>query len=241
MRVDYLLGLGRLEDRFVLLLDIDRVLSAAELLRVASVEAAAAERPARRSGARRRQLKKEKEIEMKLILRNACGRPRGPRPRRTLLRLRDDAGRAEGARPAGRSREGPRGEPGLVKAVVEQNEKGPIAGMDNEKWKAMRRSDDLVKGFTQGEAGKLLTQKVEGTDGLWVRAFLSGAKGEKVAFTEKTISYLHAGQPKFDVPVLDRQDVAGTGRAGHGDGDARRADRGARLAAESPSAFSSSA
>jgi len=37
VRVDYLLGIGRLTDRFVLLLDIDRVLSAAELLRVASV------------------------------------------------------------------------------------------------------------------------------------------------------------------------------------------------------------
>jgi hypothetical protein len=90
--------------------------------------------------------------------------------------------------------------PVLVKAVVEQNEKGPIAGMDNEKWKSLRRSDDLIKGFTQSEAGKLLAQKLDGSDGLWVRAFLSGAKGEKVAFTEKTISYLHAGQPKFDVP-----------------------------------------
>jgi purine-binding chemotaxis protein CheW len=38
VRVDYLLGLGRLQDRFVLLLDIDRVLSAAELLKVTSVE-----------------------------------------------------------------------------------------------------------------------------------------------------------------------------------------------------------
>jgi purine-binding chemotaxis protein CheW len=43
VRVDYLLGLGRLQDRFVLLLDIDRVLSAAELLKVASVESAAAD------------------------------------------------------------------------------------------------------------------------------------------------------------------------------------------------------
>lgn len=41
VRVDYLLGLGRLKDRFVLLLDIDRVLSAAELLRVTAVEPAA--------------------------------------------------------------------------------------------------------------------------------------------------------------------------------------------------------
>jgi purine-binding chemotaxis protein CheW len=42
VRVDYLLGLGRLKDRFVLLLDIDRVLSAAELLKVAGVEPVAA-------------------------------------------------------------------------------------------------------------------------------------------------------------------------------------------------------
>jgi len=90
--------------------------------------------------------------------------------------------------------------PALVKAVLEQNEKGPIEGMTNEKWKSVRRTDDLVKGFVKSDAGKLLGQKVEGSDGLWVRAFLSAAKGEKVAFTEKTISYLHAGQPKFDVP-----------------------------------------
>ncbi len=38
VRVDYLLGLGRFGDRFVLLLDIDRVLSAAELLKAASLE-----------------------------------------------------------------------------------------------------------------------------------------------------------------------------------------------------------
>ncbi len=38
VRVDYLLGLGKFGDRFVLLLDIDRVLSAAELLKAASLE-----------------------------------------------------------------------------------------------------------------------------------------------------------------------------------------------------------
>ena len=46
VRVDYLLGLARLKDRFVLLLDIDRVLSAAELLRVSGLEAGAAAGPA---------------------------------------------------------------------------------------------------------------------------------------------------------------------------------------------------
>jgi purine-binding chemotaxis protein CheW len=43
VRVDYLLGLGKFGDRFVLLLDIDRVLSAAELLKAASLEALDAE------------------------------------------------------------------------------------------------------------------------------------------------------------------------------------------------------
>jgi purine-binding chemotaxis protein CheW len=43
VRVDYLLGLGKFGDRFVLLLDIDRVLSAAELLKAASLESQEAE------------------------------------------------------------------------------------------------------------------------------------------------------------------------------------------------------
>jgi hypothetical protein len=90
--------------------------------------------------------------------------------------------------------------PAVVKAVLDQNQKGPIEGMTNEKWKAVRRSDDLVRDFVKNDAGKVLVQKVEASDGFWVRAFLSAAGGEKVAFTEKTISYLHAGQPKFDVP-----------------------------------------
>jgi len=38
VRADYLLGLGKFGDRFVLLLDIDRVLSEAELRRAASLE-----------------------------------------------------------------------------------------------------------------------------------------------------------------------------------------------------------
>ncbi|HSB64832.1 MAG TPA: chemotaxis protein CheW [Thermoanaerobaculia bacterium] len=46
VRADYLLGLGTFGDRFVLLLDIDRVLSAAELLKAASLETQDAE-PAR--------------------------------------------------------------------------------------------------------------------------------------------------------------------------------------------------
>jgi hypothetical protein len=100
--------------------------------------------------------------------------------------------------------------PVLVKAVRDQNEKGPIAGMTNDQWKTVRRGDDLVRGFMHSEAGKFLLSKVESSDGLYVRAFLSAARGEKVAFTEKTISYLHAGQAKFDVPFSTGKTWQGT-------------------------------
>jgi hypothetical protein len=39
-----------------------------------------------------------------------------------------------------------------------------------------------------------------GTDGICVGAFLNAAQGEKVAFTDKTGSYIHKGSAKFDVP-----------------------------------------
>ncbi len=90
--------------------------------------------------------------------------------------------------------------PVVVKAVEEQNKKGPIAGMDNPKWKTVRRSDDLVKGFQGNEAGKFLKQKVAESNETYSEAFLSAAQGEKVAFVEKTTSYIHKGAAKFDVP-----------------------------------------
>lgn len=88
----------------------------------------------------------------------------------------------------------------IVKAVKEQNGKGPLADMDNPKWKMMRRSDPVVKAFQDSPAGMLLKAKLDASGGLFSEAFLSGAKGEKAAFAEKTTSYIHAGQPKFDVP-----------------------------------------
>jgi hypothetical protein len=91
-------------------------------------------------------------------------------------------------------------DPVIVKAVIAQNEKGPIAGLDNPKWKTLRRSDALVKEFQSNPAGQYLKQKVADSNGAYAEAFLSGAQGEKVAFFEKTTSYLHKGMPKFDVP-----------------------------------------
>jgi hypothetical protein len=90
--------------------------------------------------------------------------------------------------------------PAVVKAVEAQNGKGPIAGMDNAKWKSVRRSDDLVKGFQTCEAGKFLKAKADEAGEVYPEAFLSAAQGEKVAFIEKTTSYIHKGSAKFDVP-----------------------------------------
>ncbi len=90
--------------------------------------------------------------------------------------------------------------PIVVEAVLAQNQKGPIAGMDNEKWKKVPESDALVKGFMDNETGKFLQAEIAKTEGVCVGAFLNAAQGEKVAFTEKTASYIHKGSEKFDIP-----------------------------------------
>lgn len=90
--------------------------------------------------------------------------------------------------------------PIVVEAVLAQNKKGPIAGMDNKKWKAVPENDAVVKGFINNEAGKFLQAELAKTEGVCVGAFLNAAQGEKVAFTDKTGSYIHKGSAKFDVP-----------------------------------------
>jgi hypothetical protein len=91
-------------------------------------------------------------------------------------------------------------DPVVVAAVKAQNGKGPLPEMDNPKWKTTRRSDAVVKAMQSNAAGQYLKAKVEGSAGAFSEAFLNGSKGEKVAFVEKTTSYIHAGQAKFDVP-----------------------------------------
>ncbi len=90
--------------------------------------------------------------------------------------------------------------PALVEAVTAQNKKGPIPGMDNAKWKTVPEKDAIVQGFINNEVAKFLVAEMAKTDGICVGAFLNAAKGEKVAFNEKTGSYIHKGSPKFDVP-----------------------------------------
>jgi hypothetical protein len=91
-------------------------------------------------------------------------------------------------------------DPVIVKTVFWASQKGPLAGMDNEKWKTVRRSDDLIRTFMSGDAGRLLAKRLEASNGLWVRAFVCGMRGEQVASTEKTDHYLYGGQPRFDIP-----------------------------------------
>lgn len=101
------------------------------------------------------------------------------------------------------------GEPVITAAVAEQNKKGPLDGMDNKKWKALRRRAPEVEQFTSNAAAKALQGKTAATDGVVSEAFLNAKKGEKVAFLEKTSSYLHAGNAKFDVPFQKLQSWQG--------------------------------
>jgi hypothetical protein len=89
----------------------------------------------------------------------------------------------------------------LTAAVVEQNKKGPIEGLDNKKWKTLRRRSPEVDVFTTNDAAKQLAALAKATDGVVSEAFLNAKAGQKVAFLEKTSSYLHAGSAKHDVPL----------------------------------------
>ncbi|MBL8755785.1 MAG: PDC sensor domain-containing protein [Planctomycetes bacterium] len=72
--------------------------------------------------------------------------------------------------------------------------------MDNKKWKTLRRRSPEVDVFTTNDAAKALAKQAAATQGIVSEAFLNAQKGEKVAFLEKTSSYLHAGSGKFDKP-----------------------------------------
>jgi len=89
----------------------------------------------------------------------------------------------------------------VIKAVRTQNENGPIPGMDNKAWQALRPGNPIVTVFEKNSAGIWLTRKLNDGKGLYSEVFLNAAKGEKAAFVEKPTSYIHAGTPKFDVPM----------------------------------------
>ena len=98
----------------------------------------------------------------------------------------------------------------VVAAVVAQNKKGPIEGMDNKKWKTLRRRSEEVTVFQTNDAAKALESKAKATNGIVSEAFLNAQKGEKVAFLEKTSSYLHDTSSKFTTPFTKKTSWQGT-------------------------------
>ena len=91
-------------------------------------------------------------------------------------------------------------DPNLVKAVAAQNTSLPAeyAAMTQEKWETLSDVDPLVRALTKNAASQVLRDKK--TDAL-TEAFVSDAKGLKVAFLTKSTSWSHSGKPKHDVPM----------------------------------------
>ncbi|MBK9991480.1 MAG: hypothetical protein IPP19_12280 [Verrucomicrobia bacterium] len=94
-------------------------------------------------------------------------------------------------------------EPAIIEAVAAHNAQLPTghADMTQEKWKSLSVLDPLVRSFSKNPAGDFLkTKKIE-----WLtEAFVSDAKGLKVAFLSKPSGWSHAGKPKHDVPMTGK-------------------------------------
>jgi len=94
-------------------------------------------------------------------------------------------------------------DPAIVAAVVAHNAQMPAdqAGMTQDKWKTLSLLDPLVRSFSKNEAGVALKARKSA----WTaEAFVSDAKGFKVAFLAKPSSWCHAGSPKHDVPMTGK-------------------------------------
>jgi len=91
----------------------------------------------------------------------------------------------------------------VVAAVVAHNASLPAehAAMTDAKWKSLNVIDPFVRTFSKNSAALALkAHKVA-----WVgRVFLSDAHGLKVAFSYKTISWSHAGNPKHEIPMTGK-------------------------------------
>ncbi len=94
-------------------------------------------------------------------------------------------------------------DPAIVAAVAAQNAQMPAeyAAMTQDKWKTLSLLDPFVRSFSKNAAGLVLkAKKADWTS----EAFVSDAKGCKVAFLAKTTSWCHAGAPKHDVPMTGK-------------------------------------
>lgn len=91
----------------------------------------------------------------------------------------------------------------VVKAVKSHNTNPPaeFKDMTQEKWKALTMVSPEVKSLTKNELGLWIKSKKDST---MAEVFISGADGAKVAFTNKTTSWIHKGKPKHDVPMTGK-------------------------------------
>ena len=93
--------------------------------------------------------------------------------------------------------------PVVVKAVQAQNEtpSAEIEAMNQGAWAALDERAPLVRALSTNEVAKFLrevrTDKV-------TEAFVSDAKGRKVAFLAKTTNWSHLGKPKHDEPMAGK-------------------------------------
>lgn len=94
-------------------------------------------------------------------------------------------------------------DPVIVAAVAAQNAQLPAeyAAMTQDKWKTLSLLDPFVRAFSKNAAGVALKAKKLA----WTtEAFVSDARGCKVAFLAKSTSWCHAGAPKHDVPMTGK-------------------------------------
>jgi len=94
-------------------------------------------------------------------------------------------------------------DPVIVQAVAAHNLKPPAdhVALTDAAWKALPATSPLVLSFTQNPAGVFLKSK----QAVWAsEAFVSDAKGTKVAFLAKPTHWTHAGNPKHDEPMAGK-------------------------------------
>lgn len=73
--------------------------------------------------------------------------------------------------------------------------------MTQDKWKELTKLEPFVRSFDKSPAGEFLKSK---RSDVIIRAFLSDASGRKVAFTTKTLSWSHKGDPKHESPMAGK-------------------------------------
>lgn len=94
-------------------------------------------------------------------------------------------------------------DPIIVNAVKAQNANAPaeFAAMTQDKWKDLSKMDPFVRALDKNPAGEFLKSK---KSDVIIRAFLSDAAGFKVAYSSKTLSWSHKGDPKHDQPLTGK-------------------------------------